>query len=307
MSQTLTPPAEITKYQPFVESTDLVGDPNALLRRIRRDGYLFIRCLLPREDVLDVRRRILRFCEEEGWLRPGSDLMEGLTDIAPIAEGEKPWEPVYEKIQRCEQFHKLKMHPNVRKIAESIFDERVVALPMTIARVAFPRDNARGTQPHQDWIYVQGSMDTLSYWAPLGDVPAEVGGLKLLQGSHKKGFLWPRKALGPGGHTVECDPKLQWVASDYRAGDVLIFLPLTIHAARENLTQDRLRLSIDFRYTGVSHAIVESWMKPHFHWLGDKFQWDSLDKDWTDQSLRRYWEREPALHVVPSDYRDYSK
>lgn len=307
MSQTLTPPAASEAIQPFVDSTDLVGNPDALLRRIRRDGYLFIRGLLPREDVLDVRRRILQFCAEEGWLRPGTNPMDGLTDHAPLVEGEPAWLPVYEKIQRCEQFHKLKMHPNVRKVAEAIFDERVVALPMTIARVAFPRDNARATQPHQDWIYVQGSMDTLSCWAPLGDVPVEVGGLKLLAGSHKKGFLWPKRAAGPGGHTVDCDPKLSWVGSDYRAGDVLIFLPLTIHAARDNMTPDHLRVSIDFRYTGVSHGIVDFWLKPHYHWLGPSLQWENLDKDWKDASLRRYWEREPSLNIMPAQHRDYSK
>src|SRR5262245_9401714 len=184
---TLTEAPALERVQPFVESNDILNDPTALLRRLRRDGYLFVRGLLPREDVLDLRRRVLQFCDEEGWLRKGSDLMDGLTDREPLVEGEPAWEPVYEKIQQCEQFHRLKLHPNVRKLMEEIFDEPVVALPMTIGRIAFPRDNARATAPHQDWLYVQGSTDTVSCWAPIGDIPEEVGGLKVLAGSHKTG------------------------------------------------------------------------------------------------------------------------
>jgi hypothetical protein len=302
---TEAPPTE--RVQPFVESNDILNNPTALLRRLHRDGYLFVRGLLPREDVLDLRRRILTFCDAEGWLRKGADLMDGLTDREPLVEGEPAWEPVYEKIQACEQFHRLKLHPNVRKLMEGIFDEQVVALPMTIARVAFPRDNARATAPHQDWLYVQGSTETISCWAPLGDVPEEVGGLQVLAGSHKTGFLVPRKAQGPGGNTVPIDPTLPWVASDFRAGDLLMFLQLTIHGARPNHTPDRLRLSMDFRYTGISHCISENWLKPHFNWLGPRFSWDNLDKNWKDQSLRRYWERIPGLRTCKHENRVYAK
>ena len=304
---TLSATSTTEQVQPLIESNDILTDPTALQRRLRRDGYLFIRELLPRADVLDLRRRVLQFCDEEGWLRKGSDVMAGLTDHAPVAEGEPAWEPVYEKIQACEQFHRLKMHANVRQLMERLFAEPIVPLPMSIARVAFPRDNARATAPHQDWLYVQGSTETITCWATLGDVPETVGGLKILAGSHKTGFLVPRKAQGPGGNVVRVDPSLPWVASAYRAGDVLMFLPLTIHGARPNHTPDQLRLSIDYRYTGISHCISETWLKPHFSWLGPRFSWDSLDKNWTDPSLRRYWERIPNLRTCPHENRLYAQ
>ena len=219
----LPPTAPSETVQPLVESNDLLTQPSALLRRLHRDGYLFIRELLPRADVLDVRRRVLQFCQAEGWLRAGSELLEGRTDQAPIAEGEPAWEPVYEKVQACEQFHRLKLQPPVRQLMEAIFDEPTVALPMTIGRIAFPRDNARATAPHQDWLYVQGSTETITCWTTLGDVPEEVGGLQVLAGSHKAGFLIPRKAPGAGGNVVPVDPTLTWRASPYRAGDVLLW------------------------------------------------------------------------------------
>jgi len=56
---------------------------------------------------------------------------------------------------------------------------------------------------------------------------------------------------------------------------------------------------MDFRYVGVSHAIAESNLPPHFNWSGPQFNWDNLSKDWKDQSLRRYWKRVPNLGLVP--------
>ena len=285
----------------FTQSNELLDDPPSLRKRLRDEGYLFLKGILPEDKVLHLRKSILKFCREAGWLRAGSDLMDGLTDREPIQEGDDEWRPVYAKLQALEEFHCLKLHDNVHNIMEKIFQEPVCALPATISRIAFPCDNERGTQPHQDWLYVRGSTEIISCWAPLGDVPEEVGGLRILKGSHKAGFLVPRPAPGPGGHIVNIDPALEWVQSGYEVGDLLLFKSLTVHAAAENHTQDVLRLSIDFRYAGQSHTISETWMKPHFHWFGDQFSWEELDKDWRDSPTARYWERIPNLRIKPPE------
>lgn len=285
---------------PFIESNDLLDDPPRMRRRLRDTGYLFVRSLLPREEVLAVRDRVLKFCDDAGWLRRGTRHQDGLTDREPIREGDDLWRPVYARLQAEEPFHRLKLHPAVHQLMERLFEEPVFALPATIGRIAFPRDNPHGTQPHQDWIYVRGSMEIISCWAPLGDIPREVGGLKVLAGSHKAGLLAPRPAEGPGGHTVDVDPELSWHQSEFEAGDLLLFSALTVHAAAENHTPDRLRLSMDFRYAGESHTINESWLKPHYHWLGDDFSWDALDQNWRDTPTARYWERLSRLKAAPA-------
>ena len=91
--------------------------------------------------------------------------------------------------------------------------------------------------------------------------------------------------------------------TDYRAGDLLIFTALTIHAAAENHTPDVMRISIDFRYAGASHTISENWMDPHFHWTGSPFSWDGLDTDGRDSPTARYWERLPTpIKTQPREY-----
>ncbi len=288
--------------KPFKESNCLLNDPSGLRKRLRNDGYLFLRNILPKDEILHLRRKILEFCQDAGWLRQGADLMDGLTDRAPIMEMDEEYAPVYARVQALEAFHQLKFHKNIIDIMAALFQEGVVPFPQTIGRIAFPRDNERGTPPHQDWVFVGGSIETISCWAPLGDTPLEVGGLKILESSHKAGFLEPRSAPGVGNRTVDVDPNLEWVQSSYRSGDILLFKMLTIHAAAANVTPDVLRLSVDFRYTGESHVIAEDWLLPHSSSRGEPFTWDTLEKEWRDSPIAHYWERLPKLKTKPHQW-----
>ena len=84
--------------KPFTESNDVLNNPSAVRKRLRDDGYLFLRDVLPRDDVAQLRRQILEICEEAGWLRPRANLMDGLTDHAPIEEGSDAHAAVYKKV-----------------------------------------------------------------------------------------------------------------------------------------------------------------------------------------------------------------
>ena len=70
--------------QPFVESNSLLDDPPGLRRRLRHDGYLFLRGILPQDEVLDLRRQILEICAEAGWTRSGEDSLEAIADRDPV-------------------------------------------------------------------------------------------------------------------------------------------------------------------------------------------------------------------------------
>jgi hypothetical protein len=285
------------EIQVLKESNELLGQPEALRKRLRFDGYLFFRSLLLREKVLAVRKLVLEACQAAGWLRKGTVLDEALTDHPAVEEGVGDWVPVYERIQKQEAFHRLPHEPAVVKLMESLFEESVVCLPNKICRIAFPNNNAKATPAHQDFLYIQGSTETLTCWAPLGDVSAALGGLMVQPASHKAGFFLPHKHPGVGGNAVDFDPTLPWAGTDFKAGDVLVFHSMLVHAARPSTSPDRLRLSTDFRFCGLSHAVADSNIGPHWSWIeGSPFNWDNLDKGW-DPSFRRYWERLPLKLV----------
>ena len=180
--------------QPFVESNSLLDDPP----RLRHDGYQSFKGVLPQDEVLDLRRQILEICAEAGRTRSGEELLDGLANRGPVHEADDEYADVYARVQAAEAFHRLKLDENVIRIMEGLFQEPVAPFRKTNAHIPFPTTSEHITQPHQRWIFMGGSTETISCWAPLGDLPAEVGGLKILAGSHKAGFLEPRPTLGPG-------------------------------------------------------------------------------------------------------------
>ena len=57
---------------------------------------------------------------------------------------------------------------------------------------------------------------------------------------------------GTGGHGI-VDEKyaaynLRWLTTDFRLGDLLLFHSHTLHKALHNVTKDKLRVSLEYRY-----------------------------------------------------------
>ena len=143
---------------------------------------------------------------------------------------------------------------------KALVQEEVLVHPRNIARIVSPQSQGRTTPPHQDNIYIQGTPDTYSVWMPLMDCPIELGGLCVLEGSHRHGVLPVYKAAGPGGLAADTEGLEQaWRASGFRTGDALFFHSRAVHAAFHNQTADTFRLSIDYRYQGVFGAHHRRW------------------------------------------------
>lgn len=143
----------------------------------------------------------------------------------------------------------------------------------------------QGTPPHCDIVYMgRGTPRVHTMWTAMCDIPEHVGGLCILEGSHRdhddlRAYRRsdvdtycenlgdaPVASLGAGGalpfddvNEVRSRFGRRWLWSDYRAGDVLIFTMTTIHASLDNHS-DRLRISTDTRYQPASQPIDERWV-----------------------------------------------
>ena len=62
---------------PFVDSSELRDDGEAIRRRADRDGYLFLRDIVDKQAVLEARRDITAVLHEVGLIDAGSDLRSG--------------------------------------------------------------------------------------------------------------------------------------------------------------------------------------------------------------------------------------
>jgi phytanoyl-CoA hydroxylase len=114
--------------------------------------------------------------------------------------------------------------------------------------------------PHQDWRSMQGSLNAMVIWAPLVDVPRELGALELIPGSHIWGLQdsreddWYRRIEGLR------DEQYQSVEMD--AGDVLFFSAFLVHRSGDNVT-DSIRWSCHFRYNDLEEPTFVSRKYPN--------------------------------------------
>lgn len=283
----------------FRDSTSSRGDGPELLRRIREDGYLFLRGVLPEEPLEALRREFLLLAREGGWLQPGTAVEEALADpSASCVEPESKYYAVYHRIYRLESFHALPHDARLVDLFERIFGEPVLLHPRIIGRLIFPRDTAAidyTTPAHQDYPHIQGTEETFTAWIPLSDCPRELGPLTVAEGTHRAGVRTFRPALGAGGLEVIDPLEGRWRTGDFRLGDVLIFHSLTVHKALPNLT-NRLRISVDFRYQRRSEPINRECLLLD----GSPLSWEEIYRHWQSKEHQYYWERF-CLTTVPFD------
>jgi len=135
----------------------------------------------------------------------------------------------------------------------------------------------------------RGTKQVFTMWVPYGDISLELGGLMILEGSHKKSNLlgnYLRRDVDsyclnrPGAeeakakersiwdgcltkNPVSIRQKLggRWLTAELQVGDVVIFGMTLIHASLDNQT-DRIRFSSDSRYQLASEAVDDRWVGP---------------------------------------------
>ena len=232
------------EYQPFVVSNDLIHDGRALRGRMDEAGYLFFRGIGPRETILAARRDVLHICAQAGWCDA-----DGIwTGIGPFTEGDKEYMAVYKQVLKLPALLAVPEDPIYMDLIGRIVGGDPLLHRLRIARLTFPQNVAQTTAAHQDHWYIRGTPATYTIWTPLGDCPMTLGGLAVLPGSHKGGFIEHRlhaekKYAGHGLGDDQLPATAQhWVAGDFAVGDFLVFHSYTIHKALPNLTKDRLRL-----------------------------------------------------------------
>lgn len=259
-------------------SSEVSDNPAALRQRMADDGYVFLPGLLDRDAVHEVRLSVLDRLEEEGvldttrpreegWLRPDANLRLR-TDFA----------------RRNPKLQAVLYGGRMIDFFRTFLGGEVLHFDYTWFRAM---SRGRGTRPHCDLVYMgRGTRNLYTAWTPYGDHSIEVGGLMILEGSHRQGdrlrdYLErdvdtycenrPRAAEGDPGQrqfdgALSSDAEEvrrwlggRWLTSEFRMGDVLIFGMGTVHAGLDNQT-DRVRLSSDSRYQLASEPADERWV-----------------------------------------------
>ena len=101
--------------------------------------------------------------------------------------------------------------------------------------------------PHQDWASNLGSTNGVTAWIPLQDVDNELGPLEVVPDSHLLGPL-EHEGTPPVIKGRVAEDFFNYVPVPMEVGDVLFFRTMLIHRSGENITEDRIRKSLHFRY-----------------------------------------------------------
>ncbi len=273
----------------FTDSTDLISDSAALAARMHRDGYLFLRGLLPVDAIRAVQRRVGEIAREDGWLRRDRPVGDAIADLTGFCVDP---DPVYlrtlRRINHLEDYHALKHHPALIGLFERMLGGPILPHPRVLMRNIFPSRDEFTTKAHQDFPNVQGSTEVFTAWIPLIDCPMPVGPLQVATGSHTQGVFDFEIATGAGG--IEISDKLEgrWVSNDFALGDVLIFHSMVVHKGVPNRS-DKLRMSMDVRYQLVS----EPFNNDNANADGQPLSWDEIYAGWRSKELQYYWRRLP--------------
>lgn len=258
------------------EATDLLGDADALRARLDEDGYLLLRGLLEKDQVLDARRQIVEVMAEKGMLDPSHPAMEAVKS----PEGGGGFFGGDNDLTRCTAFQQLVVSDPVMQFFETLRGGPIATYDYKWLRVVGPGDS---TGAHYDIVYMgRGTPNVCTCWIPLGDVPYDLGPLAILMGSHR--FERIKETYGKmdvdrdnvsGWFTndpVEMVDRYggRWGTTEFQAGDVLIFGMYTMHGSLTN-TSNRYRISSDTRYQLASEPLDERWVgrkpKGHYAWM----------------------------------------
>ncbi len=290
-------------YPDFLDSTDSMDDGAGLRSRLERDGYVFIRGLLPAPMIFNVRSRLLAKAAAGGWLDPAAPIEAGIANpAAACKDPEEPYMRVFRGLWSDEDLHRLRIHPRVLDLFSRIFGERALAHPMFVQRNIFPQadDFDFTTGVHQDRVHIGGAT-SYALWMPLGDCPREKGALAVAAGSHTRGILDTKVGSGAGGMDIAVPIPGTWATGAFRAGDALIFEDVTVHKALPNRTNE-IRMSFDARYQPASQPVADTNMVPY----SGCGTWEEVYAGWSSREGQYYW-KDMALDVIPLDRSYYER
>jgi ectoine hydroxylase-related dioxygenase (phytanoyl-CoA dioxygenase family) len=265
-----------------------------LQEQYRAQGYLWLRGILDRQEVLAFRRRYFTAFADAGLplLAPGTDPVEGIYDDRTPPADPGLYHRVTMEIVRWAEYEAFCLMTPIRRFYEAFLEGAPYLHKRKIIRSGKPGDH-HCTGAHYDLTYLRGGTDRIcTSWIPIGDVPVVRGGLVYLEGSDAWGrrkeaeFATLNRDLPPEERINAYNRNMgqsgwlsrdlaamaeaqntRWLVADYEAGDMVVHSPYMVHASTMNVDPDkRIRLSTDIRYQRVRDEIDVRWNN---HWSLD--------------------------------------
>lgn len=229
------------------------GDAAGRRAHAQRDGYLYTPRLVRESTLAPLRALVDEALARRGWLRDATSdpaLRLGRWDDAR-------WIEFLGEILPSEPCRALAAAPELLDVLRDVLGGEPEPHAGDVCRLVSPAAPELTTPPHQDAAYLKDAAAVWTAWISLGPCPRPLGPLAVWPGSHRFGLRAHAPVITGGGVVgTDVPDDVPWAASDLEAGDVVFFSALTVHGALDNVTADRLRVSVDYRYRPRSLPVI---------------------------------------------------
>ena len=268
-------------------------DSATLKSEMEAYGYVFIRDLIPKDDLDRLLGDMIAIASDEGWLIEESAPSDRLVNPAMACFDPDPkYNQAANRAFRLERRHALMHHPALTGVMKQLVGPHLLVHPKPIARMIFPNYEEALFHAHQDHSGIAGSSNSYTAWMPMHDCLEGQGTLEIMEASHlhglqcADGYIKPESARGG-----------DWAGGRINAGDVAIFHSLTVH--RSTLSNsNQLRCSVDCRFQSYDDAV-----SPHQIVFPNRAKggrtWEATYAGWKHDDLKYYW-RDLPLRLNPS-------
>ena len=233
---------------------------STLQEQFNNDGYILLRDFLDQDVVNNIYRDARKIFATQIKRVTGKSV-----DIDDRDTFEKAMFESFEKdftafvntgktVQHTFSLHRLGLDPKI----ENLLKEIGLSNPIIGARASMQfnsrflsKDGSKHWKldAHQDWRTGQGSLDSTVIWFPMVDAGADIGALQVIPGSHKTGLQESSTSGYQGGITSELKES-DFVQTEFKVGDILVFSAFLIHQSGNNITNN-IRWSVQLRYNNL--------------------------------------------------------
>jgi ectoine hydroxylase-related dioxygenase (phytanoyl-CoA dioxygenase family) len=230
------------------------------LGQYRRDGYCLIRGLLdvagPEAVLQEARRVFLAQMLKRGTLHEVPRDQEAFEEalFRYFSEDQEGFVSCANQSQYTVSLQRLGVEPRIiAAIRELGLTFPILCKYPTLyfnSRHLATKEHYWRQGAHQDWRFLQGSLDSMVVWVPLVPISRELGALELLPGSHRLGLRADVDLSADYGKLPYDLDDPSFVPIEAEPGDVLFFSTFLIHRSGTNSTRS-IRWSCHFRFNNA--------------------------------------------------------
>ncbi|HXH19954.1 MAG TPA: phytanoyl-CoA dioxygenase family protein [Chitinophagales bacterium] len=213
---------------------------------IQNDGFVILKRVFSENQLAPVRNladEIVACCEKNFNDPFEKFLLPNRADTGVL----------YDLIQHYPEFRELAANDTILDELEKVLGHDIVLYENSL--VYKPKGKNNAVPWHQDFINRRNEPIKYVAWIALDNIQRENGAMKVIPGSHKKGFLPWYRVRGAAYHDLvkrEYVEEDKAIYTELEAGDVMLFHQLLLHSS-DLVASDKPRRAFRVSYQNLEN------------------------------------------------------